>query len=328
MRAMVYTAYGQPDVLRLVEVDKPAPTADEVLVKLHSVSLNASDWEFLTGSPLYARIGGLFKPSIKILGSDIAGYVEAVSSNVTRFRVGEAVLGDALSVFGGLAEYAALPEKLLIHKPEDISFAEASAFPQAGVVALQGLRDKGRIKEGDNVLINGAGGGAGTFAIQLAKMYGATVTGIDSAEKQHTMREAGADNVLDYRVDDFAAGGGQYDLILDFVAYRSPLDHKRAMKPEGRYVIVGGAVPRLLQTLLLGPFVKGLSGKELGVLAYQQNNDDLDYLLGLYKAGTIKPIIDRYFTFKEAPQALQYLGNGDAKGKIIITLDHDTGQTS
>lgn len=325
MKAWVYSAYGQSDVLRLKEVPKPSFKDDEVLVRIHAVSLNASDWEFLIGSPFYARIGGLFKPGVKILGSDIAGYVEAVGSSVTRFKVGDAVFGDALSVFGGLAEYAALPEKLLVQKPEGIGLAEASTFPQAGVVALQGLRDKGKIEAGDNVLINGAGGGAGTFAIQLAKMYGAVVTGVDSAEKQQVMRAVRADHVFDYRADDFTADGEQYDLILDFVASRSPLDHKRSLKPKGRYVVVGGAVPRLLQTLLLSSFVKWLSGKEMGILAYQQNNDDLAYLLGLNKAGTVNPVIDQHFKFEDTPQALQYLGDGHAKGKIIITFDHDAG---
>lgn len=326
MRAMVYSAYGQPDVLRLEEVDKPIPKDDEVLIKPHAVSLNASDWEFLTGSPLYARIGGLFKPYNKILGSDIAGTIVATGKNVSRFRTGDAVVGDAIFKTGGLADYAAVPEKLLIKKPENIGFSEAAAIPQAGVVALQGLRDKGRVQAGDHVLINGAGGGAGTFAIQLAKMYGAAVTGVDSAEKQETMRGAGADHVLDYREDDFAAGGESYDLILDLVAYRSMFHHKRALKPCGRYVIVGGAVPRLLQTLMLGPFVKKLSGKEMGILAHQQNNIDLSYMLELYTAGKVKPVIDRQFTFAETRQAFQYLGDGHAKGKIIITIEHDAGE--
>lgn len=328
MKAITYSQYGRPEVLKQVELSVPTPAPDEVLVRVSAVALNASDWEFLTGSPFYARLWGPFRPKIKVLGSDIAGYVEAVGKDVSRFKPGDAVFGDIMYSWGGFADYVAAPEKLLVHKPDTITDAEAAAIPQAGVVALQGLRDKGRLTAGEHVLINGGGGGAGTFAIQLAKLLGATVTGVDSAAKLDIMRVAGADHVLDYQTDDFAADGEQYDLILDLVAYRSMFDHKRALKKGGRYVIVGGAVPRILQTLILGPFVKRFAGKDMGILAHEQRREDLAHLLELYAAGTVKPMIDRTFSFAKLAEALAYLGDGHAKGKVIITMDNDTKDQS
>ena len=229
MKAIVYTEYGPPDVLQLKEIEKPIPKDNEVLIKVHAVSVNASDWEFLTGTPAYVRMWGLFKPKYKVLGSDIAGRAEAVGNSVKKFRPGDEVFGDILGSFGGLAEYACAPEDSLMLKPASMTFEQASAMPQAGLVALQGLCDKGQIQSGQRVLVNGAGGGAGTFAVQLAKSLGAKVTGVDSARKLELMRSIGADYVIDYRQEDFTRNGQQYDLILDLVARRSVFDNKRAL---------------------------------------------------------------------------------------------------
>ena len=248
MKAIVYTKYGPPDVLQLKEVQKPTPKDDEVLIKIHATSLNASDWEILRGKPAYARIFGLLKPKIRILGSDIAGRVEAVGGNVTLFQPGDDVFGDTFGSFGGFAEYVCAREDKLMPKPATMTFEQAAALPQAGVLALQGLRDKGQIQPGQKVLINGAGGSCGTFAIQLAKMFGAHVTGIDRTSKLDMMRLIGADHVIDYTREDFAQAQSEqrYDLILDFMAYRSMFDHMRVLGPTGRCVVVGGSMFRVL----------------------------------------------------------------------------------
>src|SRR5437870_5869086 len=231
MKAIVYRKYGPPDVLRLKEVERPTPTDDEVLIKVQAVSVNRSDWEILTGSPLYARIGGLLRPRHQILGSDIAGRVETAGRNVTLFQPGDEVFGDILGPMGGFAEYVCAREKALAIKPASMTFEEAAAIPQAAVIALQGSRDKGQVKPGQKVLINGAGGGAGTFALQLAKLYGAEVTGVDNTGKLDFMRSLGADHVIDYTREDFTSNGNQYDFILDLIAYRSAFDYARALKP-------------------------------------------------------------------------------------------------
>ena len=295
MKAIVYTKYGSPDVLQLKEVEKPTPTDDEVLIKVHAVSLNRSDWEGLIGKPLYARIGGLLRPRHQILGSDIAGRVEMAGRNVTRFQPGDEVFGDILARLGGFAEYVCARERALAPKPASMTFEEASAIPQAAVIALQGIRDKGQVQPGQKVLINGAGGGAGTFAVQLAKMYGAEVTGVDNTGKLDFMRSLGADHVIDYTREDFTRNGKQYDLILDLVAYRSVFAYKRALRPNGSYFLVGGSVATMFQILLLGPLIGRATGKKIRILAVRPNIEDLSLVKELIEAGQVTPVIDKTY---------------------------------
>ena len=321
MKAVVYAEYGSPDVLQLKEVAKPIPTDDEVLIKIHAVSLNRSDWEGLIGKPLYARIGGLRKPSNKILGSDIAGRVEMAGKNNNQFQPGDEVFGEMGDYHGGFAEYVCASGRILALKPADMTFEEAAAIPQAGVIALQGIRDKGQIQPGQKVLINGAGGGAGMFAIQLAKLYGAEVTGVDNTGKLDFMRSLGADHVIDYTREDFTKNGKQYDFILDLIAYRSALAYARALKPNGSYYAVGGSVATFLQFFLIGPWIRRASGKKVRLLAVQRNRKDLEYITELCKTGKIIPVIDKRYSLSEVPEALRYLGEGHAKGKVVITVE-------
>ena len=317
MKAAVRHEYGPPAVVGFEEIPTPTPGDDEVLVQVRAVSVNSSDWEFLTGSPLYVRMWGLLKPKHKILGSDIAGRVEAVGKNVKRFQSGDDVFGDIIERWGGFAEYVCAPEKALMLKPPSMTFEQASAIPQAALIALQGL-EKGQIKRGHKVLINGAGGGAGSFAVQIAISFGAEVTGVDSTSKLEMMRSLGADHVVDYTQEDFTRNGQRYDLVLDFVARRSVFDIKRALGPKGIYVLVGGSLPRLLQVLLLGPMVS-MTGKRMGILAAKPNQD-LSRMIELFEAGIVVPVIDRCYPLGEVPAALQYLGDGQARGKVVITV--------
>jgi NADPH:quinone reductase-like Zn-dependent oxidoreductase len=320
MKAIVQNRYGSPDVLKLAEVKKPAPGENEVLVRIHAASVNGSDWEGLRGKPLYARFAGLLAPRNKILGSDIAGRVESVGKNVTQFRPGDEVFGETAAYRGGFAEYACTPEKHLARKPARMTFEQAAAIPQGAVIALQGIREKGRVQPGQQVLINGAGGSAGAFAVQLAKFCGAGVTGVDNASKLDFLRSLGADHVIDYTREDFTRSGKQYDLILDVVAHRSVSDLKRALKPGGTYFVVGGSVATLFQVLLLGPFIRRSEGKNMRVLAVQRSQEDLVELAQLCEAGKVLPVIDRQYPLREVPEALRYLGKGCAKGKIVITM--------
>jgi len=320
MKVLTYFQYGSPEMLQLQEVEKPVPKDDEVLVKVHAVSLNASDMEMLTANPSYVRMWGFFKPKFNILGSDISGVVEAIGENVSQFKVGDEVFGDNFERWGGLAEYVSIPVNKLLQKPKDLTFEEAAALPQAGVVALQGLRDKGQIQSGQKVLINGAGGGAGTFAIQLAKHFGAEVTGVDNELKLELMRSLGADYVVDYQKEDFTKKGKQYDLIFDLVAHRSIFDHKRALNSNGKYVVAGGAIPQLLQTLFVGGLISIMSKKNMGILVHQQNKKDINYMVELLQNKKIVPIIDKTFPLENAADAFQYLLEGSAKGKVVIKI--------
>jgi NADPH:quinone reductase-like Zn-dependent oxidoreductase len=325
VKAVVYTAYGPPDVLQFKEVPRPTPTDDEVLIKVQAVSVNRSDWEGLQGTPLYARIGGLLRPRRQILGSDIAGRVEMAGRNVRRLQPGDEVFGDNLERMGGFAEYVCARERALALKPAGMTFEEVAALPQAAVIALQGIRDKGQVQPGHKVLINGAGGGAGTFAVQLAKLYGAEVTGVDNTGKLDFMRSLGADHVIDHTRDDFTKNGNQYDLILDLVAHRSVFAYRRALRPNGRYFAVGGSVATIFQILLLGPWMRRTTGKTIRVLAVQPNLRDMAHITELCEAGKVVPVIDRRYPLREVPEALRYLGEGRAKGKVIITVEqHDT----
>lgn len=321
MKAITYFQYGSPNVLQLQEVATPIPKDNEVLVKIHAVSLNASDMEMLTANPSYVRMWGLFKPKFNILGSDIAGVVEAVGKNVTQFKIGDEVLGDNFDRWGGLAEQVCVPVNKLLQKPKHLTFEEAAAIPQAGVVALQGLRDKGKIQSGQKILINGAGGGAGTFAIQLAKFFGAEVTGVDNGLKLEMMLALGADHVVDYTKEDFTNKDKQYDLIFDLVAHRSIFDHKRALNSNGRYVVAGGAIPQLLQTLFIGALITMTSSKNMGILVHEQNQKDINFMLELLENKKIKPVIDNVFPLEKAADAFRHLEKGHAMGKVVIKIN-------
>ena len=321
MKAIVRTEYGPPDVLQLKEIAKPTPTDDELLIKVLAVSINGSDREGLIGKPLYARMGGLRRPGYPILGSDIAGRVEKAGRNIGEFQPGDEVFGEIPGYHGGFAEYVCIPETTLARKPPSLKFEEAAAIPQGGVIALRGIREKGRVQPGQKVLINGAGGSAGSFAVQLAKLYGAEVTGVDNTGKLDFLRSLGADYVIDYTREDFTKNGKQYDLILDVIAHRSVFAYRRALRPGGTYFVVGGSVATLLQVLLLGPWIRRTTGRNLRLLFVPQNRKDLLAITELCEAGKIVPVIDRRYPLSEVPEALRYVGEGHAKGKVVITLE-------
>lgn len=322
MKAIVCTKYGPPDVLQLKEVAKPTPKDDEVLAKVHAASLNAADLEILRGT-WSARFGGPLRPMYKIPGSDIAGRVEAVGRNVKQFQPGDEIWGD-LSFpygFGTFAEYVCVSENALALKPASMTFEEAATYPQSAIISLQTLRDKGQVQPGQKVLINGAGGGMGTFAVQIAKYYGAEVTGVDSTRKLDMLRLIGADHVIDYTQEDYTKSGQRYDLILDVVAYRSIFDYKRALSPEGIFVIVGGSLATLLQVVILGTLISRIGSKKMGLNPYEQNKkEDLALLAELFEAGKVVPVIDRRYPLSEVPEALRYLEEGHALGKVVITM--------
>ena len=316
MKAVVYDRYGPPDVLRVEDVPAPSPADGQVRVKVAATSVNLSDWECLRGSPAYARMGGLRSPARRTLGSDIAGVVDEVGEGVTRFRPGDEVYGDNLALKGGFAEYALAPESALAHKPAQLTFAEASTIPQAGAIALQGTK---RATAGSRVLINGAGGGSGSFAIQLAKRLGAHVTGVDNAAKQDFMRSVGADDVIDYGRDDFTRTAQPYDLILDLVAHRSVFAYRRALAPGGTYRCVGGTVRALLRVLTVGSVVGRLTGRSIGVLAVKEGPAHFEPLADLCVNGEVGIHIDRTFTLDEVPAALARVGEGRALGKVVVS---------
>ena len=315
MRAVVHERYGGPEVLRVEDVPRPSPAKGQVLLKVEATSINLSDWESLRGSPFYARVGGLRSPRRPTLGSDIAGLVEAVGTGVTRFRPGDEVYGDNLQLMGGFAEYAVAPETALALKPPELTFAEASTIPQAGAIALQGTA---RASAGHRVLVNGAGGGSGSFAIQLAKRQGAHVTAVDNAAKLEFMRGLGADEVIDYRRDDFTRGRAAYDLILDLVAHRSVFAYRRALAPGGRYLCVGGSVRALLRVLTIGAAAGLVTGRRLGVLAVQPGPDHFQPMAELCVTGQVGIHIDRTYPLEEVPQALARVGEGGALGKVVV----------
>ena len=320
MKAIVYSRYGTADVLQLAEVATPTPTDDEVLVKIHAVSINGADREGLVGRPLYVRIGGFFKPGNPILGSDIAGRVQAVGKNVTEFQMGDEVFGEIPGYHGGFAEYACAPEKNLLKKPASLTFEQAAAIPQGGVIAWRGICKEGNVQAGQQVLINGAGGSAGVFAVQLAKLSGAHVTAVDNTLKMDFLRALGADEVMDYTRVDFTKNGKQYDLILDVVAHRSVVALARALKPDGTYFFTGGSIGTLFQILLFGSLIKKSQNKNVRLLFVPQNRADLDALTQLIEAGKIKPVIDRQFPLEQVPEAMRYVAEGRAKGKVVITV--------
>jgi NADPH:quinone reductase-like Zn-dependent oxidoreductase len=323
MKAIVFTKYGTPDVLELKEIDKPIPKEDEVLIKIYAVSINDWDLGLLQGGDLINRlINGLLRPKMQILGSDIAGRIEAVGKNVKKFQPGDEVYGDLSGSWGGFAEYVCAREKALALKSVNMSFEEAAAIPQAAMLAIQGLCDKGHIQSGQKLLINGAGGGVGTFAVQIAKLYGVEVTGVDSSGKLDMMLSLGFDHVINYKQEDFTKNGKSYDLILDVKTNRSIFDYIRVLSRNGIYVTVGGSLVRLLQVLFLRPWISMISKKNICFVALKPNRD-LEYINELFETGKVKPFIDGRFRLDEIPKAMRLFGEGTHKGKVVITVEHN-----
>ena len=325
LKAIVYEKYGPPYVLQLKEVEKPTPKNNEILVKVHAASLNAGDLKMLRGDSFIIRVmNELLKPKHKILGDDKAGRVETVGRNVKQFQPGDEVFG--ISDYGAFAEYRCVTEdklKYLVLKPANMSFEEAAAIPMAAIPALQGLRDKGKIQSGQKVLINGASGGVGTFAVQIAKSFGAEVTAVCSTKKLDLVRSIGADHVIDYTKEDFTKNGQNYDLILDVAAHHSIFDFKRALSPTGIYVCIGGSMVQYIKAMLLGPLICMLGRKKMGSMFGNPTQKDYSFLIDLFEAGKVVPVIDRRFTLSEVAEALRYLEEGHARGKVIITVKHN-----
>ncbi len=322
MKAIVYNKYGSPDVLELKEVEKPIPKDNEVLVKIHAASVNYGNLVLLKGEPFLARFAfGLLKPKYSIPGGDIAGQVEAVGANVKQFQAGDDVFGDLSSCgWGGFAEYIAVPESVLAPKPSNISFEEAAAIPMAAVTALQSLRDKGKIQSGKKVLIYGASGGVGTFAVQIAKAFGAEVTGVCSTRNVSIVQSIGADHVIDYTKEDFAQKTACYDLILGANGYQPLSVYKRALSPDGVFVHVGGSGAQMFQAMILGPWISMTGDKKMGVFLQRPNQKDLIFMKELFEAGKVKPVIDRRYKLSEVPEAFKYFAEGHAQGKVVITV--------
>ncbi len=323
MKAIVYTQYGSPDVLQLKEVEKPTPKENEVLIKVQAVALNAADWHMLTADIFLIRLMGmgLTKPKNPILGADIAGRVEAVGRDVKQFQSGDEVFGDIAGWgFGGLAEYVAVAENAVTLKPRNLSFGEAAAVPMAAVTALQGLRDKGHLQAGQKVLINGASGGVGTYAVQLAKYFGAEVTAVCSARNLEQARRLGADRVIDYTREDFTQNGQRYDVILAVNGYHPLAHYKRALAPGGTYIMAGGKAAQMFQAMLLGSLLSIGTDKKLGNVSAHSSQKDLLFLKELLEASKVVPVIDRCYPLNKAAEAFRYLGAGHARGKVVVTV--------
>ena len=323
MKAAVYTRYGPPDVVQLTDVEKPVPKHDEVLLKVRAASVNPYDCHFMRGTPYPLRIAaGLRRPKDTRLGVDVAGQVEAVGSSVTQFKPGDAVFGVCRGAF---AEYACASESKLVIKPKNLTFAQAAAVPIAGFTALQGLRDKAHVQPGQKVLINGAAGGVGTFAVQIAKSFGTDVTGVCSTRNVDLLRSIGADQAIDYTQEDFTKGSLRYDLILDCIGNHSLSACRRVLNPKGAYLIVGGPasgwmigfLSRLITALVLSWFIS----QKLLVVGAKSNKADLTILHDLMQAGKVTPVIDKCYALREVPDAIRYIEAGHARGKVVITLD-------
>lgn len=322
MKAIVYRCYGSPDVLSYEAIAKPTPGDDEVLVRIHAASVNPLDWHYMRGSPYIMRLGsGLGAPDDASLGVDFSGTIEAVGKNVTTFKPGDEVFGGA---GGAFAEYVTIrADRALTLKPAGLTFEQGASVPIAAITALQALRDKGKLKQGQKVLINGASGGVGTFAVQIAKALGAEVTGVCSTRNLEMVRSIGADHVIDYTREDYTEGGQRYDLIIDMVGNHSLLANRRAMEPEGNFIIVGGPKGNWLgpltgpvKAMLLSPFV----GQEFGMIMAKMRKDDLATLADLMQSGQVTPVIDRRFSLREVPEAIRYSEEGHARGKILINI--------
>jgi NADPH:quinone reductase-like Zn-dependent oxidoreductase len=325
MKATVYTEYGSPDVLKLKEVATPTLGDNDVLIQIHAAALNAGDRILLRGDPFMVRFtAGLRKPKHQILGADVAGQVTAVGRNVTQFQVGDAVFGDLSdSGYGAFAEYVAAPAHAVTLKPANLTFEKAAAVPSAAITALQGLRDQAQIQPGQKVLVNGASGSVGTYAVQIAKALGAEVTAVCSTRHVARVRSLGADHVIDYQQEDYTQNGQQYDVILDAAAYRSLADNQRALAPKGVYVLVGGSGGRFLEAMVLGPWRSKKHGQRFRTFVKHPTQQDLTFVKELLEAGSVMPVIDRCYPLHEAAEALRYLEAGHARGKVVITLNHD-----
>jgi len=321
MKAIVYTQYGPPDVLQFMEVAKPTPTDDEVLIQIRAASVNPLDWRLMRGRPLFIRLmtGGLRKPTLTRPGVDVAGQVEALGKSVTKFKPGDSVFGGCRGAF---AEYACVSEDKLALKPANLSFEDAAAVPVAALSALQALRDMGRIQPGHKVLVDGASGGVGTFAVQIARSFGAEVTAVCSTRNVDRARSLGADHVMDYTREDFTKTGQRYDLILAANAYHSIFDYRRALSQDGVYVMVGGGWSQILQAMLLGPLLSLMGSKKLRFFMAKISQKDLFLLKDLLEAGKIVPVIDRRYPLSDVAEAVRYLEAGHAQGKVVITVAH------
>jgi NADPH:quinone reductase-like Zn-dependent oxidoreductase len=322
MKAAVYREYGSPNELTIEEFQKPSPGKNDVLVRVHAASLNDWDWQMLQGIPFVNRLeAGLRRPvKVPILGCDIAGTIEAVGAEAKRFRLGDEVYGDLSSCgFGGFAEYVCAPESALCRKPSNISFQQAAAVPQAGILALQGIRDVGKLKSGQRLLINGAAGGVGTFGIQIAKRIGAEVTGVDHTEKLDLMSSLGFDHVIDYTREDFTLTDQRYDLIIDNKTNRSLSRYLRALNPGGRYVVLGGSGARILQTFLFGPIVR-IAARKSSCLLMLKPNAGLDYINELFESDELRSVIDRVYSLDDISEAFRRFGDGKHRGKIVVEV--------
>lgn len=322
MKAIVYNKYGPPDVLQLIEIEKPIPKDKQVLVKVHAASLNYGNLVLLKGEPFLARLAfGLTKPKYPIPGGDIAGRIEAVGKDVKQFQPGDEVFGDLSSCgWGGFAEYVTVPESALALKPANLSFEEAAAVPMAAVTALQAIRDKGKIRSGQKVLINGASGGVGTFAVQIAKSFGAEVTAVCSTRNVNNARVIGADHAIDYTRDDFTKRTQRYDLILGVNGSKPISAYKRTLHPNGIFVHVGGSVSQMFQTMFLGPWISLTGSRKMSSFLQRQNQKDLVFMKELIESGKVKPVIDRSYKLSEVPEAFRYFEEGHAQGKVVITV--------
>lgn len=322
MKAIVSTKYGPPDVLELAEVEKPLPMDNQVLVKVHAASVNYGNLVLLRGEPFLARFAfGLFKPKFSIPGGDIAGVVEAVGKDVTQFQPGNEVFGDLSDVgWGGFAEYSCVPEKALALKPANLSFGEAAAVPMAGVTALQALRDKGKIQSGQKVLIHGASGGVGTFAVQIAKSLGAEVTGVCSSRNVDILQSLGVDHVIDYKKEKFTENKQRYDIILGVNGGHPLSTYRQSLTPNGIFVHVGGSGAQMFQAMTQGFWISKTSGQKIGSFLQRANQNDLVVLKELIEAGKVKPVIDRTYTLNEVPEAFRYFEEGHTQGKVVITI--------
>ncbi|KAM3093840.1 NAD(P)-dependent alcohol dehydrogenase [Phormidesmis sp. 146-12] len=321
MKAIVQSEYGSADMLSLKDVDKPVVPDNGVLVRVHAASVNAGDWHLMRGNPFPVRLmfGGLLKPKIKILGFDVAGQIEAIGKDVTQFEPGDEVFGDLSECgFGAFAEYVCATESALVLKPANLSFEEAATVPGAALAALQGLRDYGQIQSGQKVLINGASGGVGSFAVQIAKAFGAEVTAVCSTKKMNMVRSLGSDHIIDYTQTDVTQIEQRYDLILDAAAYRSAFDYLPILTPEGTYVLVGGSTARFFQVMFLGSWISRISHRRVKCLASKPNQKDLITLKDLLKAGKIAPFIDQYYNLSEVPMAIRHLEQRQVQGKVAI----------
>jgi NADPH:quinone reductase-like Zn-dependent oxidoreductase len=325
MKAAVYTRYGPPDVVQITDVEKPVPKDNQVLIKVRAASVNPLDWHFMRGTPYFVRIpAGLRKPKVTGLGVDVAGQVEAVGRKVTQFKPGDEVFG---SCRGAFAEYACTSESALVMKPDNVTFEQAASVPVAAFTALQGLRDKGHIQPGHKVLINGAAGGVGTFAVQIAKSFGADVTGVCSTRNVDMLRSIGADRVIDYTQEDFTESGQRYDLFFDCVGNHSLLACRRVLNPKGIYIAVGGPSGRwmigFLARAITAPGLSRFVSQNFVMFIAKRSKEDLAIMRGLMKAGKVTPVIDKRYRLSDVPEAIRYLEEGHARGKVVITLEYN-----